>query len=43
VVIVATEEGLSRVPRSMREGSLALRRHQGRDLWRIVLPIASPA
>ncbi len=43
VVIVATEEGLSRVPRSMREGSLALGATKAETLWRTVLPMASPA
>lgn len=43
VVIVSTEEGLSRIPRSIREGSLALGATKAETLWRIVLPIASPA
>ncbi len=43
VVIVATEEGLSRVPMSVREGSLALGATKAETLWRIVLPMASPA
>ncbi len=43
VVIVATEEGLVRVPKSLREGSLALGATQAETLWRVVLPIASPA
>lgn len=43
VVIVATEEGLSRIPRSVREGSLALGATKAETLWRIVLPMASPA
>ncbi|MCG8611205.1 MAG: phosphate ABC transporter permease PstA [Pseudomonadales bacterium] len=43
VVIVATEEGLSRIPRSMREGSLALGATKAETLWRVVLPMASPA
>ncbi len=43
VVIVATEEGLSRVPRSLREGSLALGATKAETLWRTVLPMASPA
>ena len=42
VVIVSTEEGLSRIPRSIREGSLALGATQWETLWRIVLPMASP-
>jgi phosphate transport system permease protein len=43
VVIVATEEGLSRVPSTIREGSLALGATKAETLWRTVLPIASPA
>ncbi len=43
VVIVATEEGLARVPRSIREGSLALGATKAETLWRTVLPMASPA
>jgi phosphate transport system permease protein len=43
VVIVATEEGLARIPRSLREGSLALGATQAETLWKIVLPMASPA
>ena len=42
VVIVSTEEGLSRIPRSIREGSLALGATQWETLWRTVLPMASP-
>lgn len=42
VVIVATEEGLSRVPRSMREGSLALGATRAETLWRTIIPMASP-
>ncbi len=43
VVIVATEEGLSRIPRAVREGSLALGATKIETLWNIVLPMASPA
>jgi phosphate transport system permease protein len=43
VVIVSTEEGLSRIPRSIREGSLALGATQAETLWRTVLPMAAPA
>lgn len=43
VVIVATEEGLSRIPKAVREGSLALGATKAETLWRIVLPMASPA
>ncbi len=43
VVIVSTEEGLARIPSSMRHGSLALGATKAETLWRIILPIASPA
>ena len=43
VVIVSTEEGLSRIPAAMRHGSLALGATKVETLWRIILPIASPA
>jgi phosphate transport system permease protein len=43
VVIVATEEGLARIPRSIREGSLALGATNAETLWRTVLPMATPA
>ncbi len=43
VVIVATEEGLSRIPRAIREGSLALGATKAETLWRTVLPMSSPA
>lgn len=43
VVIVSTEEGLARIPSSMRLGSLALGATKAETLWRIILPIASPA
>lgn len=43
VVIVATEEGLSRIPRALREGSMALGATKIETLWRVVLPMASPA
>jgi phosphate transport system permease protein len=43
VVIVATEEGLARIPRSLREGSLALGATKAETLWRVVLPMSSPA
>ncbi len=43
VVIVATEEGLARIPRSVREGSLALGATKAETLWRVVIPMASPA
>lgn len=43
VVIVATEEGLSRIPRAVREGSLALGATKIETLMRVVIPMASPA
>ncbi|WP_111641186.1 phosphate ABC transporter permease PstA [Marinimicrobium alkaliphilum] len=43
VVIVATEEGLSRIPRSIRDGSLALGATKAETLWRTVIPLAAPA
>ena len=43
VVIVSTEEGLARIPRSIREGSLALGATKLETLWLTVLPMASPA
>ena len=43
VVIVSTEEGLSRIPSAIRHGSLALGATKAETLWRIVLPMASPA
>ena len=43
VVIVSTEEGLARIPAAMRHGSLALGATKAETLWRIILPIASPA
>jgi len=42
IVIVSTEEGLARIPRSMREGSLALGATQWETLWRTIIPMASP-
>ncbi len=43
VVIVSTEEGLSRIPRSLREGGLALGATKSETIMRIVLPMATPA
>jgi phosphate transport system permease protein len=42
VVIVATEEGLAAVPKSIREGSLALGATKFETIWRVVLPAAAP-
>ncbi|CAH0532835.1 hypothetical protein VST7929_00682 [Vibrio stylophorae] len=43
VVIVSTEEGLSRIPSALRNGSLALGATKAETIWRIVLPMATPA
>jgi phosphate transport system permease protein len=43
VVIVSTEEGLARIPKAIREGSLALGATKFETLWHTVLPMASPA
>lgn len=43
VVIVSTEEGLARIPSSFREGSLALGATKFETLWKIILPMSSPA
>ncbi len=43
VVIVSTEEGLTRIPRSIREGSLALGATKAQTIFRMVLPMASPS
>ncbi|KMT66676.1 phosphate ABC transporter permease PstA [Catenovulum maritimum] len=43
VVIVSTEEGMSRIPSSLRQGSLALGATKAETLWRIIIPMASPA
>jgi phosphate transport system permease protein len=42
LVIVATEEALSAVPRSVREGSYACGASKWQTIWRIVLPRAMP-
>ena len=43
VVIVSTEEGLTRIPKSLREGSLALGATKAETLFKVVLPMASPS
>ncbi len=43
VVIVSAEEGLTRIPRSIREGSLALGATKAETLFKVVLPMASPS
>jgi phosphate transport system permease protein len=42
VVIVAAEEALAAVPRSMREASLATGATKFQTIWRVVLPAAAP-
>jgi len=42
VVIVATEEALAAVPRSLREGSFGCGASRWQTIWRIVLPRATP-
>ena len=42
VVIVATEEGLRRVPTSLKQGSYALGATQAETMFNTVLPMASP-
>jgi len=43
VVIVSTEEGLARIPRALKEGSLSLGATKAETLWRVVLPMATPS
>jgi phosphate transport system permease protein len=43
VVIVSTEEGLSRIPSTIRMGSLALGATKSETLWKVVVPLATPA
>lgn len=43
VVIVSTEEGLARIPTTIRQGSLALGATKAETLWRVVVPLAGPA
>ena len=43
VVIVSTEEGLTRIPKSVREGSLALGATKAETIFKIILPMASPS
>jgi phosphate transport system permease protein len=42
VVIVATEEGLSAVPRDFREGSVGLGATKFETIWHVILPCALP-
>lgn len=43
VVVVSVEEGLSRIPAGLREGSLALGATRDETLWKLLLPAARPA
>jgi phosphate transport system permease protein len=43
VVIVATEEGLTRISPSLRQASFALGATQAETLWKVVLPMVRPA
>ena len=43
VVIVSTEEGLARIPSTVRHGSLALGATKSETLWKVVVPLATPA
>ena len=43
VVIVSTEEGLTRIPQQVRQGSLALGATKAETIFKVVLPMASPS
>ncbi|HEY0231878.1 MAG TPA: ABC transporter permease subunit [Dokdonella sp.] len=43
VVVVSVEEGLARIPGSLREGALALGATHDEALWTLLLPAARPA
>lgn len=43
IVIVSTEEGLTRIPSTIRQGSLALGATKAETLWKVVVPLATPA
>jgi len=43
IVIVSTEEGLSRIPSTIRQGSLALGATKAETLWKVIVPLATPA
>ena len=43
VVVVSVEDGLERIPPSLRAGSLALGATRGETMWRLLLPAARPA
>ncbi len=42
VVVVATEEGISSVPKSLKEASYALGATKFETLWKVILPQATP-
>jgi len=43
VVIVSTQEGLSRIPSSLREGGLALGATKAETIFKIIIPMSIPA
>lgn len=43
VVIVSTEEGLTRIPSTIRNGSLALGATKSETLWKVIVPLSAPA
>jgi len=43
VVVVSVEQGLARIPSSLRDGSLALGATREETVWRLLLPAARPA
>ncbi|WP_430009549.1 phosphate ABC transporter permease PstA [Methylophaga lonarensis] len=43
IVIVSTEEGLARIPSTIRQGSLALGATKAETLWKVIVPLATPA
>jgi len=43
IVIVSTEEGLARIPSTIRHGSLALGATKSETLWKVIVPLATPA
>ncbi len=43
IVIVSTEEGLARIPSTIRQGSLALGATKAETLWNVIIPLATPA
>ena len=43
VVIVSTQEGLYRIPTAIKEGSMALGATKAETIFRVILPMATPA